>query len=199
MDLPALIGLALSTLVSEDLTSVGAGLLVREGQLPLVQAVVACVVGVYLGDLGLWWTGRVCGRRLLTLPRLSRRLNLSDLAALSVRIDARLGLAVVLSRFLPGSRLPMYVAAGIWGRRPVAFAAWSFLGVIIWTPLLVVSTAYVGSALVAPLLEGIEAGVVGTLLTGAVLFGALKGVGCATAWTRRHYHQRFAQTIETPI
>ena len=45
-----LAGLALSTLVSEDLASIGAGLLAREGYVPLTDAVVACIVG----DLGLW-------------------------------------------------------------------------------------------------------------------------------------------------
>ena len=92
----------------------------------------------------------------------------------------------------------MYVAAGIWGRRPLAFAAWSFLAVVMWTPLLVVFAFSLGSAVVAPLIQGIEVGVVRSLLTGAVLFGMLKLTGRVAAMTAR-YHQRFAHTIETPI
>jgi membrane protein DedA with SNARE-associated domain len=198
MHVPALIGLALSTFVSEDLASIGAGLLARDGQLPLLQSVMACVAGVYVGDLGLWLAGRLLGRRALTLPWLAPRLNAVDLDALSVRIDAHLGTAVVVSRFLPGSRLPMYVAAGIWGRRPVAFAAWSFVAVMMWTPLLVVSASYFGAAVVTPLLQGIEIGVIGSLSMGAMLLGVLRFAGRLTVVTARHYHQRFAQTIERP-
>lgn len=198
MPLPALVGLALSTLVSEDLASIGAGLLVRSGELPLLHAVASCVVGVYVGDLGLWSAGRLFGRRALKMPWLAGRLTSVDLAALSARIDAHLGVAVVVSRFLPGSRLPMYVAAGIWGRRPLAFAAWSFLAVVMWTPLLVIFAFSLGSAVVAPLIQGIEGGVVRSLLTGAVLFGMLTLIGRVAAMTAR-YHQRFAHTIERPI
>ena len=153
VDLAALAGLAMGTLVSEDLTSIGAGLLVRDGRLEAVPAVVACTAGVYGGDLGLWLAGRLLGRRLLALPRLASRLNPAALEALSAQLDARLGPAVLGSRFLPGSRLPMFVAAGIWGRRPWAFIAWSLLAVLLWTPLLVLLTAWFGPSLTHPLVS----------------------------------------------
>ena len=123
LDTATLAGLALGTLLSEDLTSIGAGLLVRDGQVSPSAAVAACSAGVYLGDLGLWLAGRVLGRRALTLPWLADRIDAAALEELSGRLDARLGPVVLGSRFLPGSRLPMFVAAGIWGRRPLAFAA----------------------------------------------------------------------------
>jgi len=53
-----LIGLALSTLASEDLALIAGGLLAREGTIPLMHAVIACGAGVYIGDLGLWCAGR---------------------------------------------------------------------------------------------------------------------------------------------
>jgi membrane protein DedA with SNARE-associated domain len=102
---------------------------------------------VYLGDLGLWLLGRLLGRRVLALPWLAGRLDAVALEELSARLDARLGAVVLGSRFLPGSRLPMYLAAGIWGRRPLAFAAWSLVAVLLWTPPLVLLTARVGPAL----------------------------------------------------
>ena len=146
VDAATLAGLALGTLVSEDLASIGAGLLVRTGDIRAIGAVVACSAGVYLGDFGLWLAGRVLGRRLLALPWVARRMNAASLEALSVRLDARLGPLVIGSRFLPGSRLPMFVAAGIWGRRPWAFMAWSLLAVLLWTPSLVLLTAWLGPA-----------------------------------------------------
>jgi membrane protein DedA with SNARE-associated domain len=153
VDLPTLAGLAIGTLVSEDLTSIGAGLLVRDGRLEAVPAVVACTAGVYGGDVGLWLAGRLLGRRLLAHPCLARRLNSASLEALSAHVDARLGAAVLGSRFLPGSRLPMFVAAGIWGRRPLAFMAWSLLAVLLWTPPLVLLSAWFGPSLTGPLVS----------------------------------------------
>jgi membrane protein DedA with SNARE-associated domain len=151
MGAPLAIGLALGTLVSEDLTSIGAGILVRTGALGLAPAVIACTAGVYLGDLALWLIGRGLGRRALTIPWISRRVDGSTLTALGARIDANLGLAIVGSRFLPGSRLPMYLAVGICGQRPLAFAAWSLLAVLAWTPMLVWLTSTYGAALTEPL------------------------------------------------
>jgi membrane protein DedA with SNARE-associated domain len=169
----ALVLLALGTLASEDLTSISAGLLAREGTLALAPAIAACVIGVYVGDLALWFAGRILGRRLLDLRWVSQRIDAEALAALSVKIDTNLGLAVLCSRFLPGTRLPTYLAAGIWGRRPIAFAAWSFLAVLVWTPLLVVLTAAYGSALTTPLL-GELGGVSRFVVSAALLFGALR-------------------------
>jgi len=199
MSLPILIGIALSTLVSEDLGSVAAALLVREGAVPLFQATAACVAGVYAGDLGLWWVGRLLGRRVFTLPWVASRLNPAAVSAFSARIDSQLGASVVLSRFVPGSRLPVYLAAGLYGQRPLAFAAWSFLAVLLWTPLLVVATARLGAAVVTPLLQGLETGILGLLLTGAILFGVLALTGRITGRAARRCQQRFAQPTETLV
>ena len=46
MDIATLTGLALSTLISEDLATIAAGLLVRGQHLPASHAVAACVTGV---------------------------------------------------------------------------------------------------------------------------------------------------------
>jgi len=169
----ALIFLALGTLVSEDLTSISAGLLARDGTIAFAPAVAACVVGVYVGDLALWLAGRLVGRRLLDLRWVSQRVGPASLNVLSARIDANLGLAVLGSRFLPGTRLPMYLAAGIWGQRPLAFAGWSLLAVLLWTPLLIALTAAYGSAITTPLL-GELGGVSRFIVSAALLFGAVR-------------------------
>jgi membrane protein DedA with SNARE-associated domain len=169
----ALVLLALSTLASEDLTSISAGLLARDGTIALGPAVAACVAGVYFGDLALWLAGRFLGRRLLDFPWVSQRIDAASLTALSVKIDANLGFAVLCSRFLPGTRLPMYLAAGIWGRRPIAFAGWSLVAVLLWTPLLVALTAAYGSAITTPLL-GELSGVSRLIVSAALLFGAMR-------------------------
>ena len=177
-----LVGLALSTLASEDLALIAGGLLARNGTIPLIHAVIACGAGVYIGDLGLWCAGRLFGRRVLALPSLGRKLSSARLESLSRHIDQHLAPAIFLSRFVPVTRLPMYVAAGICGRRPFAFAGSSFLAVMAWTPLLVVSTAYLGDTVVTPLFRGIQAGAAGTILTAVAAWVCFKLIGRAAGW-----------------
>ena len=172
-DVRILIVLALGTLVSEDGTSISAGLLAGSDELTLASAVAACAIGVYVGDLALWLAGRILGQRLLSFSWISRTIDPGALAALGATLDAHLGAAVLASRFLPGTRLPTYVAAGIWGRRPLAFAGWSLLAVFLWTPLLVLLTAAYGSSLTSPLLA--QLGEVSALIvTGALLLAGLR-------------------------
>jgi membrane protein DedA with SNARE-associated domain len=194
-----LAGLAFSTLVSEDLASIGAGLLAREGHVPLTHAIVACIVGVYVGDMGLWGMGRVLGGRAPRVSWLSRALSSTNVSAVRDQIEKRLGTAILVSRFVPGSRLPMYTAIGVWGRRPLAFAAWSLVAVVAWTPLLVIATVYLGDVVVMHAVTGIRAGVLGSLVTAGVVLGTTKLAGRGLARLRRRYHQRLAHTIETPI
>jgi membrane protein DedA with SNARE-associated domain len=159
MNPAVLCGLAVGTLVSEDLTSISAGLLARDGVIDLFPAIAACTAGVYVGDLGLWGLGRLAGRRALRWTWVTRRVDPVTIDRLGARLDNRLGLAVVASRFLPGSRLPMYLALGISGRRPWAFAAWSLAAVLIWTPALVSLTSAFGSSISMHLLGDLHAGV----------------------------------------
>jgi membrane protein DedA with SNARE-associated domain len=173
MTIQLFIALAVGTLVSEDLTSISAGLLARSGEIGLMPAMAACAFGVYVGDLGLWLSGRVLGRRALARPWVARKVDPATLEALGLRIDANLAVAVVGSRFLPGSRLPMYLAAGIWGHRRLAFAGWSLIAVLLWTPLLVLLAAAYGDALTSPLLGELGA-VSHAVLTAAILLTGLK-------------------------
>jgi membrane protein DedA with SNARE-associated domain len=173
MNLSILAGLALGTFVSEDLASISAGLLAREGAVSLGPATAACAAGVYLGDLGLWCLGRVFGQRTLRIGWIARRVDAATVSSLGTRIDANLALAILGSRFLPGSRLPMYLAVGICGRRPLAFAAWSLLAVLLWTPMLVWLTCAFGASVTAPLLGGLN-GALRHLLTLVILFTTWK-------------------------
>jgi membrane protein DedA with SNARE-associated domain len=190
----ALAGLALATLVSEDLTTIGAASLAREGYLDLWPAIAACAAGVYLGDLGLWFLGRRLGMRVLRLPWVRSRVDQPTLLWAAARIDQHLSAAVLASRFLPGTRLPVYLAAGALGRRPLAFAVWSFVAVALWTPLLAAAAIWAGAAVAALALER-AATTIARLLAAWAMLAAVRlvarrrraaGVSCAvTASTSR--------------
>ena len=60
--LPTIAALFVGTLVSEDLTCITAGQLSAAGMMPLWVGVIGCLVGIYIGDLGLWLIGRLAAR-----------------------------------------------------------------------------------------------------------------------------------------
>jgi membrane protein DedA with SNARE-associated domain len=146
-----LAAIALATFVSEDLTCITVGLLVASGQADLFVGLLGCFLGIVAGDLGLWLLGRLAGRRVLRWSWLRQRLPAGRLEQVGQGLDRHCGKAVVAARFLPGTRVPLYVAAGALGRGQGRFLLWTVLACLVWTPLLVVSVALYGDALAAPL------------------------------------------------
>jgi membrane protein DedA with SNARE-associated domain len=141
----------LATFVSEDLTCVTVGLLIAAGGVSPWLGLGACALGIFLGDLGLWLLGRLSRAGALRWPWLKRRLSPSRLEGLGRWLDAHCGRAVLAARFLPGTRFPLYVAAGALGRDGGRFALWALVASLLWVPLLVGSVALFGEALAAPL------------------------------------------------
>jgi membrane protein DedA with SNARE-associated domain len=132
-----LAALMAATLVSEDLACISAGLLVRDGRVDFVAATTACAVGILVGDVGLWAAGRVCGSavgRWPTLARCAARLPVDDMRRW---LDEHAALAMLGSRFMPGTRLPLYVCAGLAGVPFRRFTVWAAVAVAIWTPILI--------------------------------------------------------------
>jgi membrane protein DedA with SNARE-associated domain len=148
--LTALIAIVGATFVSEDLTTVSVGVAIRDGLLPPLPALIACALGILIGDVGLWSIGRVAGRRVLAW-RAMRRLPLDSVRALADWADRHPAAAMLWSRCLPGTRVPLYVAAGIWSERPWRLLTWMGVAVCVWTPLLLIATMTLGTAIAAPL------------------------------------------------
>jgi hypothetical protein len=67
-----------------------------------------------------------------------------------VELDRRGAVAVLAARFLPGARLPLYVAAGLLGRQTGRFVLWTALAALLWTPLLLLVTVLLGEVVVRP-------------------------------------------------
>lgn len=130
------LAIVLATFVSEDLTCVAAGLLAARGDLPAGQAIGAAGLGIFLGDLGLYWAGRALGRPALKRAPIAWLVHDEDVLH-SARWFARRGpVVILLGRFVPGTRLPTYFASGLLGVGFWRFAAWALLAVALWAPLL---------------------------------------------------------------
>lgn len=141
--------LAAATLVGEDLTCVAAGLLVSHGKLSFLTAATACLVGIFIGDLLLVLIGRLLGRRILERAPFRWVLTAQALDRSQRWFTAQGTKVVLASRFVPGSRLPLFLAAGIL-RAPFARVAIALaLAGAVWTPILVGLSAWTGGAVLA--------------------------------------------------
>ncbi|MEM8993897.1 MAG: alpha/beta fold hydrolase [Acidobacteriota bacterium] len=128
--------LMVATLVSEDLTCLAAGLLVAYGSLGFGPAVFACAAGIFVGDLGLYAIGRL-GRPFIGTAPLRWFIKPADLERSRLWFEERGALVILLSRFVPGTRLPTYVGAGLLSMNPLTFSLYLLIPVALWTPLLV--------------------------------------------------------------
>lgn len=176
----ALVTFILMTLVSEDLTCITAGLLVSRGEVGVVTALGGCYIGIVVGDLLLWTIGRFFGRTVLTWPRVQRRLPTHTINRLEAWFNRNGHRAVIAARFLPGSRFPIYVAAGALGRPARRFAVWAAAAALIWTPLLVGAVALLGEPIVKPLERVINNAWLPVGITVIVMFAALRVVTLAS-------------------
>ena len=139
-----LILIALATLVTEDLTCIATGVLVAQRQLDFVSGTLACLVGIYFGDLLLFLAGRLVGRPALRWSLFERFVAPVQFDRASAWLSSRGASVVFLSRFAPGLRLPTYFAAGLLRARFWRFALYFLLAAAVWTPLLVGLTVAVG-------------------------------------------------------
>src|SRR5215471_11862480 len=142
-----LILIAVATFLSEDLTCVATGALIAAGKLGFVPGVLACIAGIYLGDLLLYFAGRLIGRPIVRWRPLRRLLSEEKLDRASAWLAQRGAGVVILSRFTPGLRLPTYLAAGLLKTRFWTFAFYFLLAAVVWTPVLVGSAALLGKKL----------------------------------------------------
>ncbi len=79
--------------------------------MPVPVALGALYVGIVLGDIGLYGLGRLSAR----ISWLARRLPPHRQAAVRAWISGRVFKVVLVSRFLPGLRLPTYTTCGFVG------------------------------------------------------------------------------------
>jgi pimeloyl-ACP methyl ester carboxylesterase/membrane protein DedA with SNARE-associated domain len=137
--------IAAATLVSEDLTCIGAGVMAAQGRIDFAAAAFACFLGIYVGDILLFFAGRYLGRAALHRAPLKWFLKSEDVEKSSAWFS-RNGMAVIAaSRFLPGARLPTYFAAGVLKTQFWRFALYFFLAAAVWTPILVGLSAVLGA------------------------------------------------------
>jgi pimeloyl-ACP methyl ester carboxylesterase/membrane protein DedA with SNARE-associated domain len=163
-----------ATLVSEDLTCIATGLMIARGTIGFLPGIVACFLGIFVGDLLVFLAGRGLGRAVLGRAPLRWFLSPEAVALSSQWVEQQGAALVFMTRFLPGTRLPSYFAAGMLRTSFARFALYFFIACALWTPLLVGLSAGFGEAAQQVLTVFRRKALLYLLVTGLVLFLALK-------------------------
>jgi membrane protein DedA with SNARE-associated domain len=121
--------IVLATFVLEDAAIVGAALLCAMGLIDQNVALLALIFGIFIGDIGLYALG-AASRRYGWAKRVTRQ---PYVAGSGRWLKRRAGRTLVLARFLPGFRLPIYVASGLFDVPLILFAIVTLGAGIVWT------------------------------------------------------------------
>lgn len=145
-----LLAIVSGAFVSEDLTTVTVGLLVRAERVSWVVGLLGSFLGIFLSDVGLWLVGFLAQRGLLRWRWIQRHLPHAMLGRYRKTFDRRGAVTLLAARFLPGTRVPIYVAAGVLGQPLASFALWTGLAALLWTPLFVIAVVWLGEYFLMP-------------------------------------------------
>lgn len=104
--------LGVATLVQEDVPTVTAALLASAGMMSWQAGILGCFLGIWFGDALLYLVARGFGHRLLTWRWIRRRVTEASIEQSQRWFSQRGVWLLVSSRFIPGMRLPTYLAAG---------------------------------------------------------------------------------------
>ncbi|MEM1166857.1 MAG: alpha/beta fold hydrolase [Planctomycetota bacterium] len=149
--------IAAGTLLTEDGTAAATGVLIAAGQVDVFVGLFAVWFGIFVGDMGLYFVGRRIGRPALRWKAVRRWMPTRSIDKLGAWLTKRTAAAIFMSRCLPGTRLPLYVVAGVTKAGAWRFALWTAIAGAIWTPL-IVGVAAISWTIVGPLARWLELG-----------------------------------------
>jgi len=118
----------------EEVTLIGSGILLYQGNVEFWSITLVCSSAILLGDSVPFWLGRAWGLAALRSPLVSKILHPERFARLERRFEAHGNWVVFSCRFMPGLRIPAYFVAGTLKMSFLRFLALDFLGVAISVP-----------------------------------------------------------------
>ncbi len=147
----------LATFVLEDAATLITAIQVQLHVVSLPTALVALYSGIVLGDVGLYGLGALAAcwppaRRWIDMPGISHQRQW---------LSRNLFRAVFVSRFIPGTRLPLYTACGFFRAGLQTFTLATALATLLWTTGLFFLALKIGAFLLAHLGAWRWAGIVG--------------------------------------
>lgn len=130
-----LLGAGFGLPVPEEVTMVGSGFLLYQGQVSFPAIFATCYVATLLGDSVPFWLGRHFGMSALRFPIVRRIVHPERMALLERRFERHGSWAVFTCRFLPAVRMPGWFLAGTLRMSYPRFLACNGAAALIMTPL----------------------------------------------------------------
>lgn len=135
----------LATLFSEDLACIGAGIMAANELIGFWPASIAAISGIFIFDFTLYFSGRFLGSSIFNIAPFKWVIH-KDSIERSVEWFKHKGpIMLIASRFIPGSRIPIYVSAGILKTGFWRFLIYFGVTTIIWTPIFVWISVFAGN------------------------------------------------------
>jgi len=126
------LGIILLSFVSEDAATISSSLSVLGGPLIWPLGFASCFLGIWLGDIGLYVAARVIGKPVLSSRFVRRMTNEVAVAKFGHEFAKRGTIPLFVSRFIPGTRLPTYLAAGLFAMPLARFAFITGIAALVW-------------------------------------------------------------------
>lgn len=122
--------------VPEDITLVSGGIISALGDTNQHVMFLVGMLGVLLGDLFVFSSGRIFGERILAHPIVAKIMTPSRYKQVQEKFTKYGKWVIFMARFMPGLRMPVYLSAGISQKVSlVRFVITDFLAAIISVPL----------------------------------------------------------------
>jgi membrane protein DedA with SNARE-associated domain len=167
----------LGTFILEDAATILAAISANQGTVSLSLALISLFAGILLGDLGLYALGRASA----SVPWIARLLPPHRQDAVRAWLNGRVFRIVLVSRFVPGMRLPTYTTCGFLGADLRQFVLAAVPATLVWTSLLFGVSLRIGQVLMNHLGAWRWAGAAGftaaVILTGRLAATRLRSSG----------------------
>ncbi len=134
------LAIAIAVLFQEDVTAVIVGMMAADRLVPPPVAVISLIVGELVNDFGLYGIGRLA----ITHPGLRRWVEHEKRLPLRSRLNTSLIPTVAAVQFMPGLRLPIYIACGFFSLSFRRFAVGIVPAVAVWTLLVFFCSYFYG-------------------------------------------------------
>lgn len=134
----------LLTFAYEDGATLLAVTLGTAGRLDPRLGLASAFLGIWSGDVGLYWVGATLGGRLEQSKWVKRLVSPEAYKKARSWFERRGTFTIVLSRFIPGSRLPLYVAAGALKQPARLFASVTGICAIVWVSAIFAASRFTG-------------------------------------------------------
>jgi len=189
--------IVLLSFVSEDAATISSALSMFGGPISWPLGFAACFAGIWLGDLGLYSLARCFGKPILQSQWIARFADATAIERCQKKFDERGSLVLLASRFVPGTRLPTYVAAGLLSMPVGRFAIITALAALLWIGGVFAIAKFLGSQafLWFSIFQGKIAAIVFITLVLAGMVFAFRKSGYALAFCSAALLRRFHSPV----